>query len=165
MDWKRASFSPYRLSEMKTPSTFCLVLTTATLVYASQTPLSEPELLQTWSEKYGPQTDQGFSGPLSFSHLPYSRCLEDAADLRQFDVALLGMPFDTGTSYRPGARFGPYAIRSGSRRQRETRGYTLTWKKNPYRAGIDIVDCGDVHLLHRLHWTCLVGLTDLSRFL
>jgi Arginase family len=32
-------------------------------------------------------------------------------------VALLeGAPFDTGTSYRPGARFGPSGIRQGSRR-------------------------------------------------
>ncbi|MDP1092419.1 arginase family protein [Klebsiella pneumoniae] len=27
-----------------------------------------------------------------------------------------GAPFDTGTSYRPGARFGPSGIRQGSRR-------------------------------------------------
>ena len=29
---------------------------------------------------------------------------------------LIGAPFDTGTSYRPGARFGPSGIRQGSRR-------------------------------------------------
>lgn len=28
----------------------------------------------------------------------------------------IGAPFDTGTSYRPGARFGPSGIRQGSRR-------------------------------------------------
>ncbi|KAJ8508774.1 hypothetical protein ONZ45_g8987 [Pleurotus djamor] len=54
------------------------------------------------------------------------------------------MPFDTGVTYRPGARFGPYAIRSGSRRQRETRGYTLSWRNNPYESGLKILDCGDV---------------------
>ena len=97
---------------------------------------------QTWLEKYGKQIDQVFSGPLSFSHLPYSRCLEDES--AQFDIALLGMPFDTAVTYRPGARFGPYAIRSGSRRQRETRGYTLSWKNNPYELGSRILDCGDV---------------------
>ncbi|KAI0669775.1 Arginase/deacetylase [Trametes maxima] len=96
----------------------------------------------TWSEKYGKQIDQPFSGPLSFSHLPYSRCLEDEG--AEFDVAVLGMPFDTAVTYRPGARFGPYAIRSGSRRQRETRGYTLSWRNNPYELGSKIVDCGDV---------------------
>lgn len=97
---------------------------------------------QTWLEKYGKQVDQVFSGPLSFSHLPYSRCLEDESAL--FDVALIGMPFDTAVSYRPGARFGPYAIRSGSRRQRDGRGYTLSWKVDPYVLGPSIMDCGDV---------------------
>lgn len=99
-----------------------------------------------WSEKYGPQIDQPFSGPLSFSHLPYARCLEDAS--AQFDIAVLGMPFDTGVSYRPGARFGPYGIRSGSRRQRETRGWTLSWQVNPYTLGSRIIDCGDVCTSH-----------------
>jgi guanidinobutyrase / D-arginase len=31
------------------------------------------------------------------------------------DVAVVGVPFDSGTSYRPGARFGPGAVRQGSR--------------------------------------------------
>ena len=96
----------------------------------------------TWLEKYGKQIDQTFSGPLSFSHLPYSRCLEDST--AAFDIAVLGMPFDTAVTYRPGARFGPYAIRSGSRRQRESRGYTLSWRNNPYEQGSKIIDCGDV---------------------
>ncbi|CAL1694028.1 unnamed protein product [Somion occarium] len=100
---------------------------------------SHPE---TWLSKYGPQIDQPFSGPLSFSHLPYTRCLEDES--AQFDIALLGMPFDTGVTYRPGARFGPYAIRSGSRRQKESRGYTMSWGTNPYTLGAKILDCGDV---------------------
>ncbi|KAL9716388.1 hypothetical protein Ac2012v2_000835 [Leucoagaricus gongylophorus] len=98
----------------------------------------------TWLEKYGPQVDQPFSGPLSFSHLPYHRCLE-REDV-SFDIAILGMPFDTAVTYRPGARFGPYAIRSGSRRQRETRGYTMAWGINPYDQGLKVVDCGDVPL-------------------
>ncbi|KAG9222365.1 hypothetical protein CCMSSC00406_0002700 [Pleurotus cornucopiae] len=95
-----------------------------------------------WTEKYGSQFDQTFSGPLAFSHLPYTRCLQE--DDVGFDVAILGMPFDTGVTYRPGARFGPYAIRSGSRRQRESRGYTLSWGNNPYESGLKIIDCGDV---------------------
>ncbi|KAG7452212.1 arginase deacetylase [Guyanagaster necrorhizus] len=93
-------------------------------------------------EKYGKPIDQPFSGPLSFSRLPYTHCLED--EDATFDIAILGMPFDTGVSYRPGARFGPYSIRSGSRRQREARGYTMAWGNNPYNHGIKIVDCGDV---------------------
>ena len=61
-----------------------------------------------------------------------------------FDIAILGMPFDTGVTYRPGARFGPYAIRSGARRQRESRGYTMSWAVDPYSLGSKVVDCGDV---------------------
>lgn len=110
---------------------------------SQQLPLADPaQSPQSWLEKYGKQIDQPFSGPLSFSHLPYARCLEDES--ANFDIALLGMPFDTAVTYRPGARFGPYAIRSGSRRQRETRGYTLAWKNNPYELGSKIIDCGDV---------------------
>ncbi|KAJ4002241.1 arginase deacetylase [Lentinula boryana] len=96
----------------------------------------------TWLEKYGSQIDQPFSGPLSFSHIPYTRCLEN--EETKFDIAILGMPFDTAVTYRPGARFGPYAIRSGSRRQRESRGYTMSWAKDPYAEGVEIIDCGDV---------------------
>jgi agmatinase len=31
------------------------------------------------------------------------------------DILILGFPFDTATSYRTGTRFGPNAIRQGSR--------------------------------------------------
>ncbi|EGN99986.1 hypothetical protein SERLA73DRAFT_106914 [Serpula lacrymans var. lacrymans S7.3] len=110
-----------------------------------QIPLKTQDGGETWLSKYGKQIDQPFSGPLAFSHLPYTRCLEDES--AAFDIALLGMPFDTGTSYRPGARFGPYAIRSGSRRQRGSRGYTLAWGNNPYELGSEILDCGDVPVM------------------
>ncbi|GJJ09608.1 hypothetical protein Clacol_003831 [Clathrus columnatus] len=116
------------------------------LLHASQVPLSDeskvPNDSEPWGAKYGPQIDLPFTGPLSFSHIPYTRCLDDPSKL--FDIAILGMPFDTAVSYRPGARFGPYAIRSGSRRQRDIRGYTLNWQINPYEQGSKIIDCGDV---------------------
>jgi agmatinase len=41
-------------------------------------------------------------------------------------VAILGIPFDAGVSYRPGARFGPAAIRAGSKLLR------------PYHPGLDV---------------------------
>ncbi|KAJ7045043.1 Arginase/deacetylase [Mycena alexandri] len=108
-----------------------------------QLPLTEFEAApQTWLEKYGKQIDQPFSGPLAFSHLPYTRCLENEEEL--FDIAILGIPFDTGKLLIPDARFGPYAIRSGSRRQREARGYTMSWGNNPYDHGAKIIDCGDI---------------------
>ncbi|KAK0222265.1 arginase deacetylase [Armillaria fumosa] len=101
------------------------------------------KLDEPWSVKYGAQNDLGFSGILSYAHLPYYKCLEDAS--HSFDIAILGMPFDTTTSYRPGARFGPYAIRSGSRRQLlGPYSWDLSWETNPGRLGSEIIDCGDV---------------------
>lgn len=50
----------------------------------------------------------------------------------------------TSVSYRPGARFGPNAIRQGSRRHASNRAYSIPWNMNPFLAGADIVDCGDV---------------------
>lgn len=117
-----------------------LQATVITYAYVQET-LNQADHV-TWLEKYGQQIDQPFSGPLSFSHLPYTRCLEDEG--ANFDIAILGMPFDTGVSYRTGARFGPYHIRSGSRRQRAARGYSLSWGNNPYSMGYKILDCGDV---------------------
>ncbi|KII86771.1 hypothetical protein PLICRDRAFT_268293 [Plicaturopsis crispa FD-325 SS-3] len=96
-----------------------------------------------WASKYGAQQDLSYTGPLSFSHLPYTRCLEDAT--RAFDIAILGFPFDTTVTYRPGARFGPFAIRSGSRRQ-NGKGWTLAWNTGLAELGSGMVDCGDVPL-------------------
>lgn len=49
-----------------------------------------------------------FSGVRTFMRLPHGSELKDA------DVAVFGVPFDTGTSFCPGARFGPAAIRDAS---------------------------------------------------
>jgi agmatinase len=50
-----------------------------------------------------------YAGPSTFVRLPELR------DLERCDVAILGIPFDSGVSFRPGARFGPQAIRQASR--------------------------------------------------
>src|SRR6202140_2290829 len=50
-----------------------------------------------------------YTGLSTFARLPR---IEDVA---QADVAILGVPFDSGVSYRPGARFGPAHIRESSR--------------------------------------------------
>jgi agmatinase len=49
-----------------------------------------------------------FAGVRTFMRLP------NTADLAGVDAAAIGIPFDTATSYRTGARFGPEAIRSAS---------------------------------------------------
>src|SRR5215212_4742525 len=59
-------------------------------------------------------------GPPDAAHAPrytgirtFARC-PHVTDLADVDVAVIGVPFDTATSRRPGARFGPEAIRSES---------------------------------------------------
>ncbi len=49
-----------------------------------------------------------FAQPPTFMRLPHVR------DAERLDVALVGIPYDGGTSYRPGARFGPRGIRDQS---------------------------------------------------
>jgi agmatinase len=49
-----------------------------------------------------------FSGVRTFMRLPNVQDLENA------DVAIVGAPFDTGATFRTGARFGPEGIRSAS---------------------------------------------------
>lgn len=75
-----------------------------------------------------------FAGPATFARLPRRD------QVASCDVAVVGVPFDSGVSYRPGARFGPAAIREGSRLLR------------PYHPGLDVspfdaqqvADCGDI---------------------
>ncbi|HET9423604.1 MAG TPA: arginase family protein, partial [Nocardioides sp.] len=50
-----------------------------------------------------------FAGPATFARLPRLDELDRA------DIAVVGVPFDSGTSYRPGARFGPHHVRTSSR--------------------------------------------------
>jgi agmatinase len=49
-----------------------------------------------------------YTGVRTFARLPHVR------DPEGVDIAVVGVPFDTATSFRPGARFGPAAIRDGS---------------------------------------------------
>lgn len=49
-----------------------------------------------------------FAGINTFMKAPY---VEDVKGVGKYDVAVLGVPFDGGTTYRPGTRFGPQGIR------------------------------------------------------
>ncbi len=53
-----------------------------------------------------------YAGEATFARLPR---LDEVRQGVQADVAILGVPFDSGVSYRPGARFGPSHIRESSR--------------------------------------------------
>jgi len=76
-----------------------------------------------------------YAGPSTFARLPELR------DVSRCDVAILGIPFDAGTSYRPGARFGPQAIRQGSRHLRTP--YHPAYDTEPFRVQ-QVADAGDV---------------------
>ncbi len=49
-----------------------------------------------------------FAGINTFMKAPYC---EDIRKVGEYEAAFLGIPFDTGTTYRPGTRFGPQAVR------------------------------------------------------
>ncbi|CAK29381.1 MAG: agmatinase [Cyanobacteriota bacterium] len=49
-----------------------------------------------------------YAGINTFMKAPY---LEDVNRVGEFDVAVVGIPHDCGTTYRPGTRFGPQGIR------------------------------------------------------
>lgn len=97
---------------------------------------SQKELEQKWG------TDFGFTGISTWAHLPHVRCLTAPTEL--FDIAVLGVPFDTSVTYRTGARFGPRAIRAASARQTTFRGFNTRAGVNPYTTWSKILDCGDV---------------------
>ena len=84
------------------------------------------------------QLDSGksprFAQPATFMRLPH------VTDLTGIDVAMLGVPFDSGTSYRSGARLGPREIRAQSSLIRP---YSYFQQISPFEA-LTIVDAGDV---------------------
>jgi agmatinase len=75
-----------------------------------------------------------FCQPATFMRLPHQ------TDLHGVDVALLGVPFDSGTSYRSGARLGPREIRAQSSLIRP---YSYFQRVSPLER-LTIVDAGDV---------------------
>jgi agmatinase len=71
-----------------------------------------------------PRAVPRFSGPPTFARLPRRDQVE------RCDVAIMGVPFDSGVTYRPGARFGPNAVRNAARLLR------------PYHPGLDVLPFG-----------------------
>ncbi len=80
------------------------------------------------------QVSPRYAGLTSFARLPR---LNDAPD---YDIAVVGVPFDTGVTFRPGARFGPGAIREASRLLRP---YNPALDVAPFDS-VQVVDAGDV---------------------
>jgi agmatinase len=81
----------------------------------------------------------------------------DPAELEGADVAIVGAPFDLGTSYRPGARFGPRAIRTAEDVGSPSNRPNMELGVDPFEV-LSVVDYGDaapgptIDLCHqRLH--------------
>jgi agmatinase len=75
-----------------------------------------------------------YAGPATFARLPRIDEVDHA------DAVILGVPFDTGVSYRPGARFGPAHIRESSRLLRP---YNPAVQVAPFAAR-QVADAGDL---------------------
>ncbi|TDS86334.1 agmatinase [Nesterenkonia aurantiaca] len=75
-----------------------------------------------------------FAGPASFALLPLLETVGTA------DIAVAGVPFDSGVSYRPGARFGPAHVRESSRLLRP---YNPAQDISPF-AVQQVADAGDI---------------------
>ncbi len=75
-----------------------------------------------------------FSGPNTFMRLP------SVNDLTGLDVAVLGIPMDIGTSWRPGTRFGPKEVRSQSAMIRP---YHMQTGAAPFDS-LQVADIGDL---------------------
>jgi agmatinase len=75
-----------------------------------------------------------YGGPATFARLPRLDEVDRA------DVAIVGVPFDSGVSYRPGARFGPGHIRASSKLLRT---YNPVQDIEPF-AVQQVADAGDI---------------------
>lgn len=95
-----------------------------------------------------------FGGIVTFAGFPHFNCFDESQKDKPIDIAIVGAPFDTGTSFRPGARFGPDSIRSAAKRLAggldPVRGNTRNNPLNkiapydPSTHNLTIIDCGDV---------------------
>jgi agmatinase len=88
-----------------------------------------------------------YVGPVTFSNLPW---VADPAEIarRGADVAIIGAPFDDGTSHRPGARFGPRAIREAQSASGSLN--SLQLDVEPFKV-LTVVDAGDANVVP--NWT------------
>ncbi len=78
-----------------------------------------------------------FTGPSTFARLPFVRTIEEV------DLAIVGVPFDTGVTYRVGGRFGPNAVRAASVMLRP---YNANLEVAPFEV-LSCVDYGDVAIV------------------
>jgi agmatinase len=106
--------------------------------------------LHGWDREYEVISDYElptYVGPTTFANLPW---VTDPAELlsRAVDVAIIGAPFDDMVTHRPGARFGPRAIREAQ--------YSVG-SLNSLQLGVEpfehlvVVDAGDANVVPANH--------------
>jgi agmatinase len=78
-----------------------------------------------------------FTGPSTFARLPHVSTTDDV------DLAIVGVPFDTGVTYRVGGRFGPNAVRAASVMLRP---YNPNLAVSPFEV-LSCVDWGDIAIV------------------
>ena len=84
---------------------------------------------------YGTTPEPTYAGITSFMRRKYTK------DLKGVDVAVTGIPLDTATTNRPGARFGPRAIRSASSIMAWEKPYGMEFDPFDKLAVADVGDC------------------------
>lgn len=97
------------------------------------------DLLHEWDDFNLPS----YLGSTTFQKLPLVTDI-GALTARRPDVVILGAPLDDGVSHRPGARFGPRAIRTASYHSGDL--HSLQLGVNPFD-WLDVVDGGDMPLV------------------
>ncbi|GAB1312488.1 hypothetical protein MFIFM68171_02698 [Madurella fahalii] len=103
---------------------------------------STQTVLSTIAETEEDEVPWGLS---TYANVPFVPCLSRSGErFKSYDIAILGAPFDTATTGKPGARFGPHAIRSGSWRILPEFAWSIYTGENVFKSGARIVDCGDV---------------------
>lgn len=86
---------------------------------------------------HGRREEMVWGGALSFLRRRYTREIDGA------DVVVSGIPFDAATTHRPGARFGPAAIRAASAQLAEL--WAFPWGFDPFDR-LAVADYGDCYL-------------------
>ncbi len=99
-----------------------------------------------WDRDYPTYSDfdlPTYVGLPTFMNLPW---LPDPAELRRrgVDIAIVGAPFDDGVSHRPGARFGPRAIREAQYTSGSI--HSLQLRNEPFEI-VSVVDAGDANIV------------------
>lgn len=84
---------------------------------------------------YGTTPEPTYAGVTSFMRRKYTR------DLSGVDVAVTGIPLDTATTNRPGARFGPRSIRNASSIMAWEKPYGMEFDPFDKLAVADVGDC------------------------